>query len=231
MMESKFLRVLGSLFLATLIYIALVNDLIWKIETVYILSEEPKLNKPLVKEYQLQARLAFIFLICVLYLFLCTFFRDFLLIKQKEDTNTPCRNFIFLLAIPTLCFIYTIFYSVFMIYKFEYLAPPLKLYHDLPVGYQQQQARKKDSTKSKLVYSFNSFKNEIFKVEKSIWSDLNRKPEKGQNPLNQLPWYMLQLNQLQYNYFKYKYIKYFICIIFTCIIYVGLFIKTNFFLK
>ena len=230
-MESKILRVLGSFFLATLIYIALVNDLIVKFETVSILSEEPKVNKSLVKEYRFQARLAVVFLLCLLYLFLSTFFRDFLLIKQNEETSSPCRNFIFLLVIPTLCFIYIIFYSVFMIYKVEYFMPPVKLYHDLPPGYQHQQARTKESKKSKLVYSIKSFKSEIFKVEKSIWTDLKRKSQKTQNPLNKLPWHMLNLNQLQYNFFKYKYIKYFVSIIFTFVIFAGLFIKANFFFK
>jgi len=230
-MESKILRVLGSIFLGTLIHIAFVNDLVMKFETVNILSEETKVNKPLLKEYRFQANLAIVFLLCLLYLFLCTFFRDFLLIRQKEDTDSPCRNFLFLLVIPTLCFVYIIFYSVFMLYKIEYFMPPMNLYHELPPGYQNPQAKTKDSKKSKLVYSVKSFKNEIFKVEKSIWTDLKRKPKKTENPLNQLPWYMLKLNQLQYNFFKFKYIKYFVSIIFTFIIFAALFIKANFFFK
>jgi hypothetical protein len=60
---------------------------------------------------------------------------------------------------------------------------------------------------------------------------LKRKPQKAQNPLNKLPWHILNLNQLQFNFFKYKYIKYFVSIIFTFIIFAGLFIKANFFFK
>ena len=176
---------------------------------------------------------SFILIILLFYLLYSICFNSFLTVittqpegegeeeEEKQQQQTPKYKLFLCCIVPILIWCLLICYLLIIAYNQDIFAPNKELYHKQPPDYSQYNGNELKKIKTILKSKFNSFLSQ----DKSDNSDTN------EDKVNQLPWFILNLESSQFYELRFKYFKMCFFTFLNVILFCLLFFRLNLFAK